>query len=171
MTACLAVVAHRQCSVDSWWLVLTLARACGHVSISSYWLACWEKMLLCSVIQNTCRKVVATPLLCESETLPVSVQFSALHVEARDCWQGQSRCSHLPEDLTDGMAPHAAHGREACARTAPVLEIHFDRGSKIIQRIRVHMPNPVCTYASLPLCTFIPHLWANTRPAGDIPRT
>lgn len=48
---CLAqCMAHSQCSVDSRWLILTLAQACVVVYLNNYWLACWEKRFLCSEV-------------------------------------------------------------------------------------------------------------------------
>lgn len=68
MRACLAqCVAHSLCSVDSRWLTLTLAQACVVVYLSSYWLACWEKTLLCSeVFRRPAGRWWVTQLLCES---------------------------------------------------------------------------------------------------------
>lgn len=85
-----------------------------------------------------------------------SVQFSALHVGQRLLARAKAGAVTFLRTWLMGW-PHTQHMEEACARTALSWKSILTEDPKIIQRIRVHMPNPVCTYASLPLYAHLSH--------------
>lgn len=159
MRACLAqCVAHSLCSVDSRWLTLTLAQACVVVYLSSYWLACWEKTLLCSeVFRRPAGRWWVTQLLCESLRC-FSVLISVFRALTR------SRRDHFPEDLAGGMGPYVAQERGMCSDQHCLGNPFWLWIQRKSFQASCHTPNPAHTYAFLAPYAYLPHIWANTRP-------
>lgn len=142
-------MAHSQCSVDSGWLVLTLAQACVMV-LSQRLLTCLlkEEAPKLRSNQKTCRKVVrdSTPQVSEMLLCP---PFRFLPItRANELWPElkQVPIAFLRTCLA-GWG-HMQHMKEACAQTSSLLEIHFDCGSKgNPSRLHVHLLKPAHAWA------------------------
>lgn len=134
---------------------------------SSLWQGFSQQFLTCLLgedasllrsIQNSCRKVVSnsTPL-CVSEIL-LCPQFNFLpSTWAKDWWPGpkQARSSSWGPDWWGGAT--CSTWKRLGLRPAPSWKSILTENPKIIQRFRVHMPNPVHTCTSLPLSAYLSH--------------